>query len=301
MVLDNNKAIMILIINTIRTMWDMRYKMKRKSILVLILFILIFFQPMTAYADMGPKPCIYITFNNLGDRTVYASLFALEGGPSPVSFGDWDKVPNDIRQIFLEYSETEDARFVEEIWIISADNPTMECGYMPPYEYKLVVYIPDENRMVESDYYTRDRFEEWYSVKISGKNEKLVLAYDWQSNVLPIITRVILTVIIELVIAFLFRIKGKKSVRVIIITNVATQLFLNISLLLETIFLGGGILLVLLYLLLEINIFFTESIVYSLVLKKTNNPPVGVFKAISYAFIANLVTFLIGIFVHILF
>ena len=39
------------------------------------MFILILFQPMIAYADMGPKPCIYVTFENLGDRTVYASFF----------------------------------------------------------------------------------------------------------------------------------------------------------------------------------------------------------------------------------
>lgn len=273
-------------------------KAKKEIILGLIMFILILSQPMIVYADMGPKPRIYVTFENLGDRTVYASFFALEGGPSPVSYGDWGIVPDEIKQRFVDYSKNEEARFVDDIWVINSEKTTMKCGYMPPSKYKLVVYIPDENIMLESDYYTRNRFEEKYSVDIAGGNEKLVLehvAYDWQSNVFPVLMRVVLTVIIELIIAFLFKIKGKKSVSVIAITNVATQLFLNISLLLEIYLIGGGFFIIFLYLLIEIVIFIVESIVYSIALKKTNDPPVEVFKAILYAFIANLATFLTGI------
>ena len=274
--------------------------MRKESVLSIIIFILIFFRPMTVYADMGPKPSIYVTFENLGDKTVYTSFFALEGGPSPVSFGDWERVPDEIRQIFLDYAASEDARFVEDIWIVDENKPTMECGYMPPYEYKLVVYIPDENVMLESDFYTRDRFEEKYIVNITQTHEKLVLehvAYDWQSDILPVMLRVILTIIIEILIASLFKIKGKKSISAIAITNVATQLFLNISILFIIYRIGGGLLLVFLYLMIEGIIFFVEAIVYSIALKRTNDPPVGVLKAISYAFVANLATFLIGILV----
>ena len=60
-------------------------------------------------------------------------------------------------------------------------------------------------------------------------------------------------------------------------------------------FLLGKIFIIFLYLLIEIVIFIVESIVYSIALKKINDPPVGVFKAILYAFIANLATFLTGI------
>ena len=175
--------------------------MKKERILAFIIFILIIIQPITAYADMGPKPCIDVTFENLGNRTVYASFFALEGGPSPVSYGDIEKVPEDIKQVFLDYSKTEDSRFVEDIWIVNETKTTMVCGYRPPYKYKLVVYIPDEKVMLESDYYTRDRFEEKYIVDLSKNNEKLILehvAYDWQNLVLPVVLRVILTIIIDL-------------------------------------------------------------------------------------------------------
>ena len=113
--------------------------MKKKYIVILTFFIFIFLQPMTVYADMGPKPCIYFAFENIGDRTIYASLYALEGGPSPVSSGNWRQVPEEIKQTFLNYSEKEEARFVEDIWIINEENPRMACGYMPPEKYKLVV------------------------------------------------------------------------------------------------------------------------------------------------------------------
>ena len=275
------------------------FKHKKEIIVSLIIFILVFLQPMIVHADMGPKPCIYVTFENLGDRTVYASFFALKGGPSPVSYGDWDSVPEEIRQKFLDYSETEDSRFVEDIWIINEENPTMECGYMPPDKYKLVVYVPDEDIMPESDFYSRENFEEKYTVNIPRTNDKLILehvAYNQSINFLMIILRVILTIIIELAIAFLFKIKGKKSISVIIITNVATQLFLNIKLSSAITQSGSGLYAILLYFMIEIVIFFAEAFVYSIALKRVNNPPIRTLKAIAYAFVANLTTFIIGLF-----
>ena len=62
---------------------------------------MVFAKGMSQMRHMGPKPCIYVTFENLGDRTVYASFFALEGGPSPVSYGDWGIVPDEIKQRFV--------------------------------------------------------------------------------------------------------------------------------------------------------------------------------------------------------
>ena len=200
-------------------------------------------------------------------------------------------------QIFLDYSESEDARFVEDIWIVNETKTTMVCGYRPPYKYKLVVYIPDEKVILESDYYTRDRFEEKYIVDLSKNNEKLILehvAYDWQNLVLPVVLRVILTIIIELIIALCFQIKGKKSVSTIVITNVATQLFLNISLLLAIYLKGVGFFTIFLYLILEIVIFLIEAFVYSIELQKVNDPPVGKAKAVVYALVANFVTFFTG-------
>lgn len=272
--------------------------MKKRSILAAVIFFLILLQPMTAYADMGPKPCIYVTFENLGsDRTVYASFFALEGGPSPVSFGDRETVPEEIMQEFLDYAETEDARFVEDIWIINEADPTMDCGYMPPERYKLVVYIPEEDRMLESDFCTRDSFEVKYTVDLAQTGGKLILeqeAYDWSGEVLPVLLRVVLTVVTELAIAFLFRIRGKRSVGVIVLTNVATQLFLNIGLLLAA-HKSGALAAIILYFLMEVFIFLAEAVVYAIALRKVNDPPVGVFKATAYAFAANLVTFAAGI------
>lgn len=273
--------------------------MKKERILSLIIFITILFYPLTAYADMGPKPSIHVTFEGLNNRTVYASFFALEGGPSPVSYGDIGTVPEEITQKFLDYSENETARFVEDIWIINEEKKTMKCGYMPPRKYKLVVYIPDENVMLESDFYTRKIFEEKYTTDLSTVSGKLTLvhvAYDWKSNILSVLKRIVLTVAIELAIAFLFKIKGTKSILVIVITNVITQLFLNICLLRKEYMSGGGMYYMFIYFIIEIAIFITEAIVYANALKKTNNPPVGIAKAVAYSFVANFITFMAGIF-----
>ena len=272
--------------------------MKRKSIIALIILLLIMFQPITAYADMGPKPCIYVKFENIGNRTVYASFYALDGGPSPVSYGDWEEVPEEIQKVFLDYSVTEEARFVEDIWIINEEKSIMECGYMPPDKYKLVVYIPEENEILESDFYTRDRFEEKYITDISQTDEKLILKeeeYNYSGDVLAAILRVILTVIIELAIAFLFMIRGKKSVIIIVVTNVVTQLYLNINLLMASYRGGGAPFNILLYFIIETVIFFVEAFVYIIALRKVNDPPIGAFRAIAYALVANLITFIAGL------
>lgn len=275
--------------------------MKKKYIVILTFFIFIFMQPMTVYADMGPKPCIYFAFENIGDRTIYASLYALEGGPSPVSSGNWRQVPEEIKQTFLNYSEKEKARFVEDIWIINEENPRMACGYMPPEKYKLVVCLPDEDKMLESDFYTRQKFEEVYIVDINKISEdgRLLLendSYDWMGAALLVTVRAVLTIIIEIGVAFLFQIKGKKSICVLIVTNVVTQLFLNISLLWNISLYGMGLYTALLYLLTEIIISAAEAFVYSVALKKTNDPPIGTYEATVYSLAANLTSFLAGLF-----
>lgn len=36
--------------------------------------------PLTVFADVGPKPSITVTFQNVGDRTVYASFYEIDEG-----------------------------------------------------------------------------------------------------------------------------------------------------------------------------------------------------------------------------
>lgn len=275
--------------------------MKNRFVIFFLTALLILFIPVTVYADMGPKPCIYVTFENVGDKTIYASLYATEGGPSPVSFGDWKEVPEDIKDIFLNYSAKESARFVEDIWIINKENPVLDCGYIPPRKYKLVAYIPDENKMVESDIYTRQKFEEKYiadfsSIQSDGKVTLESEPYDWLSSGLSIAIRVVLTAFIEIAIAFLFKIKGKKSILVLVITNVVTQMFLNVSIALVEYRYGAGFQSLFDFFIIEIMIFFIEAFVYAKALKKTNKPPVAPATAVVYAFVANFITLLVGLF-----
>jgi len=273
--------------------------MKKTNIIYFFLFLFVLIQPITAYADMGPKPFIYVNFENIEDRTVYATFFASEGGPSPVSFGDWDRTPEDIRKEFKKYSETEPARFLDDVWIINNDQPSMDCGYMPPRTYKLVVYIPDERRFLESDFYTRELFEEIYTVDLmaamqSGKIVMVRKGIPWTRTIVSVILRVVFTLLIEIGIAFMFLIKGKKALQTIIITNLLTQLFLNVCISYKIIFSGRGLGMLIMIFFLEIIIFIVEAIIYSIALKKTNNPPVSTARAVGYAFSANLASFLIG-------
>lgn len=276
-------------------------KLWRVAGFLLAVLMIGLFSSKRAYADMGPKPSVNVTFENIGQRTIYASLYAKKGGPSPVSFGDIKDVDLSIQEIFSNYSKTEEARYVEDIWIIDAKNPTLDCRYMPPEEYKLVVYIPEENRLLESSFYTKVAFEQNYhvdlaSVSLDGKVVLKEAPYMWVKAVLSLALRIFLTLAIEIGIALLFKIRGKKSILVLTITNIATQLLLNIPIMVIEYRSGGGLGMLVLIFFLELLIFAIEAVVYSLALKKTNEPPIKIDKAVGYAFVANLVSALAGIF-----
>lgn len=275
----------------------------KKLLIAFFMFFIIGFldHPVTVHADMGPKPSVNVRFKNVGDRTVYATLYALRGGPSPVSFGDGNHVQRKIWDIFDEYSKTEEAAFVRDIWIINKNDTILNCEYMPPRKYKLVIYISEEDRLLESDFYTKELFEEIYVVDLDKVQDdgKLILKRDpniWIKTIFMVLLRFVITLAIEFGIAFIFGISGKRSFAVLLAANVATQVFLNIFILSWKFTTGVGWGELMLLFILEVIVFIAEAKVYSIFLKKTNDPPVGRFRAVAYAFFANAASYLAGTF-----
>ena len=89
--------------------------MKRKVFVFLLCFVLLMAMPITASADMGPKPSVRIEFTGIQGETYYGTLLSLRDSTGPASA--WKGNPEyarshpgdeeyDIWLKFVEYEDT---------------------------------------------------------------------------------------------------------------------------------------------------------------------------------------------------
>ena len=99
-----------------------------------VMVIMIF--PITANADMGPKPSVRITFENLGNEECWGTLLSSKEstGPSsawngkeedaqhnenPNGHYSYQKFGYDVWKAFVDYAENDDFFFLQEAWQIN--------------------------------------------------------------------------------------------------------------------------------------------------------------------------------------
>ncbi len=274
------------------------------SLAFVLLFAAAFFAPfpsVTASADMGPKPSVIVTFQNMNDEICYGTLLSDSEttGPHRVwdgdSYGDYRGDNFEIWKAFVEYRDADGYYFLQTIWKCS-DTKQIDWTYYPPSSFKILLYYPERDEFAVSGIYQRYAFHSYFSVDMSGVeiNAQPILqakkSYDYTWEIISLLCRIVITIALELGVALLFRIRGKKHILTIFCTNAATQIFLNVALNLLGFF-AGGFVLFLYYLPLELIVFGIEAIVYSLVLRKFKEQPVPVWKSILYAFVANALSF----------
>lgn len=266
--------------------------------------------PITAQADMGPKPEINIYFEGC-ENEIYASLFSDDGDPSNGAFDGTSggtRVPDEIQKAFADYRDyslSDESQCPVEIWIIDDSNNLLHWGYNPPDRYKLVIYLPETEEFIESNVYESFQFKSNYSINLQERDEqgKLVM-HEINESVLDymlspeIIINMILTLLVEMGIAYLFSIRGRNSMIVVALTNITTQIMLDVALVKFIIMAGGGWAMIILYFLAEIFIAIFEAVLYAIILRKTNKTKVSVLRAILYSFTANAASFWGGILIN---
>ena len=313
--------------------------MKRNTTLIIfclaaMFVVLLFAEPQTANADMGPKPSIDITFKNLGDELCYATILSQHKTTGPYSayypdpegefdyrdFGMYDSnYYNDpdyhneeverIWQTFVDYQDTDGYYFLQLWWKLDGETDNIRWGYYPPYSFKLLLYYPEKDIFVTSGIYERYAFDSYYTVDMSVANDillnpdssgeahpnpdrngvvelELEKSYDYTWEIISLLCRIILTIAIEMAVALLFRIKGRKPLLTILITNCVTQIALNVALNLLCYF-DGALMIIFLYLPLELGVIFVEAVTYAIALRKQGVP---IWKALLYALVANVVS-----------
>lgn len=281
------------------------------------------FAASPAHADMGPKPSVTVDFANLPDVQCYGTLLSKHEstGPSAVwdgkeetkyCFGLYtDEADKAAWQAFVDHADPDGYHFLQTFWDLRK-NAELSWGYYPPSSFKIALYFPDSGTFVSSDIYESYAFHSYFSVDMSGVNIDATSStpqisakrsYDHTWEIVSLIARIIATVLIELGLAWLFKLRKKYQILTILIANIITQALLNVSLYLLNYF-DGSFIPMLIYIPSELAVFVIESIAYTAIfVPRENNDaplyanasPVSSGYCALYAFCANAISFALGI------
>ena len=284
--------------------------MKKRARRLLTLFfaaLLLTTVPVTASADMGPKPSVTVEFINSGNAVCYATLLCDTPGSGP--WIAWDGTPKTEFYAIGESHEAVSGRVPYEIWKAFADyrdedgfyflqfgsrvdeTGTLSWSYYPPEHFKILVYYPESGHFAVSNVIHRYPYYARYQIDLeNGTAERLQAkrGFSQAGVLLSFLFRLALTLIVELGIALLFSFRAKKQLLCFIVVNVITQFLLNLLLVLP---IGSGLSP---YLpVLELAVVVIEALVYCVYLKNdTEWHRKGLY--IIYAIIANAASYGLG-------
>ncbi len=275
----------------------------------IVLLVTVF--PITASADMGPKPSVVIDFNGISQQTYYVTLLSSRRstGPYSVITDDSNRRYNESHEDypiflkFLEYQDKDGYYFLQYFQNCSETN-RFSWTYYPPSDFKILIYFPDSDYFaISAAAYEGYAFDSYFRVSLtdseisSGIEQGETLSfsakksYDYSGELISLIARIVLTIAVELLIALLFAFRKKKQFLVAV--NLVTQIALNVALNLIN-YSYGAMLFIFAYVLFEFMVFIAEAILYSVFLRKLDGP-VPIWKTLTYALIANAASFVVGL------
>ncbi len=278
--------------------------MKIKHWLLIIFIITLISCPITVHADTGPKPSVVINFNGLEDENYYVTLLSERDSTGPWSHGNsyyeymGDKA---VFNKFYEYEDSDGYYYLSFMQDCSHDN-RFEWTYYPPNKFKLLIYYPDYDVFqVSDDIYERYAFDSYFVVNIDktegiDSDSTLVLEknYNYTKEIFSLVIRIIITIFIEIAIAFVFGYRHKKNLQIITITNIFTQVLLNVFLYFVQ-YINGFYSFIFCYVLLEIVVILIEGYIYKRHTSLVDPVSDRKMHPIFYAITANGASLLIGI------
>jgi len=279
---------------------------KRICMWALVIALLLPVLSLPAFADVGPKPSVVVDFKGLEGESYYVTLLS-----DTESTGPWstDKTyhagyaSEEIWNKFRSYSDADGFHFIGYLEDCS-DTDSFSWSYFPPGEFKILIYFPEYDRFVASaDSYERYAFDSYYTadtndLDILSVTESTELdvrrTYDFTWELVSLLCRILVTIAVELGLALLFGLRAKKQIRLIVLTNIATQTVLNI--LLNIINYRYGLLAFIFnYVWMEIAVFIIEGLVYRKRLSRFDTRPDRKIHPWLYALAANILSFAVGL------
>lgn len=297
-------------------MRERQHPMKRKVFTFLSYFMAAFILlSVSVSADIGPKPSVKVFFVNMGTEVCYGTLLSKDqaSGPASVWGGEADSIPQypedsldmKVWRAFTEYRDSDGFYYLQEKWLCSSTK-CINWSYYPPDTFKILLYYPETDTFAVSGIYERKYFNSKLVVDMADvkKNsselpavitaKKITLGEIWE--IAPMLFRLVLTVAVEILIALMFRFGIKKSYMIITVavTNIATQMLLNLTLTVTRTS-NHPFLAILLGLAAEAAIFVMEAVVYIKIFRKISKKEIPTWKTAVYAFTANMTSFLLGL------
>ncbi|MBR5306452.1 MAG: hypothetical protein IKU47_05985 [Oscillospiraceae bacterium] len=275
-----------------------------KKILSLLLCIAVFLSiAVTASADIGPKPSVRITFEEVEKGTeYYGTLLSERKSTGPDSA--WDGVPGhedhynysyELWKIFADYTDTDGYYFLQEVWDCTETNQ-LNWTYYPPSPFKILLYFPETDTYYVSDIYERYAFDSYYTVNLSDLSSDSMTAeesYNFTWEIISLLARIVATILLEIAIAFIFGYREKKALRFIAVVNIITQIALNVALNIIN-YNMGSMAFTFFFVIMEIAVFALEAVIFALLLKRFTAKSDKA-RSTAYAFAANAASFAIGL------
>lgn len=272
---------------------------KRLTALLILLLVFALAMPLAAFADIGPKPSVRVTFTGAGGREFYATLLSQASGTGPYSAEPGRSWGNDleenepVRQAMAAYQDTDGFYFLQTAWQCSETRP-LAWTYYPPVTYKLLVYFPDTGEFLTSGVYSRYAFDNYYTVDLADlANGQLVLrkSYDYTWELVSLLVRILATIALELAVAVPFGFAKKPFLRPILTVNVVTQILLNLGLNMIAYWMGGLAFMIFFWP-LEVLVFIVEAVAYRPLLGRRGGASAPL--TTIYAFTANVISCVAG-------
>lgn len=266
-----------------------------KIFLSICLFFIIFLSmPFSkASADIGPKPASYITIKGIEGDYVAAFASTKRSGPNGF-YEDWLERGDylDYHPI-MEYNDNEGYKWLQ-LYMKCNGEEEIQFTYWCPEVYKIIIYKDNEiyaatkplEMYAYSTYYELD-FSKY--VKGNADTIKVRNSYNYFGEIAFLLLRIVLTLVVEIGLFFLMRLYTKRNLLVVGITNLVTQIILNVMVNIDA-FNHGWLSGLLLLFLGEAIVLIVEFIVYQIFIKDKNRLLI-----ILYPIIANLLSFGLGL------
>ena len=279
---------------------------------LLLLFLLPLFC-LPARADMGPKPSVTVTLEGLDGRTCWGTLLSQKSSTGPYSAidqesgRDWaSEDQEDAGQAFLSLDKEVTEGFYVMSYVQDCSDGTFSWGYYPPGTFKLALWFPEEDAFLVGPVRERYAFDSYFTLDLSQTElvsggvvqaEDLPRDYPYGREMLSLIGRALLTVALELAVAWLFKFRSGDMLFWIIVVNLVTQGLLNLGLNVFTYFCGAlagvtALFTLPVYVFLELVVTLAELAVYRRVLAFQEMPRGRI---TAYAWTANACSCAVGV------
>lgn len=281
---------------------------KRTAFLLTLTVLWALLLPVTASADMGPKPSVTVTFQGLEGERYYATLLSSQESTGPWSAGSSysgkdEETDREAWEKFKNYPEKNGDYFLGFFEDCTVTH-TLSWGYYPPGEFRILLYFPEYGTFADSgETMSRYAFSSQFTADLSGTD--LFVSTQGQMEVERsggvggspggFAVRVLLTIALELLIGLLFHFRKARQIGIICLTNLVTQAALNAALDLTHYYQGFWLFTTMpAYFLLELAVWAVECAVYRKSLPRYGEEGRR-YHPCWYAAVANAASFAVGL------